>query len=332
MIGIRCPRAAWYRRSVDLVARTRTEAVRAAALELGFDAVGVARADHADPEGRLEAWIEAGFAADLEYMRTHAEDRADPRRMVPGAKSVVALAMSYYAPEYTPDGPLKVSRYAVGDDYHTVVRKRIRRLRKRLLAIDPEALVMPTVDTSPMLERAWAERAGIAWIGKSTMAIGTRLGTYTFLATLITTMELEPDAPHADRCGTCTRCLDACPTDAFDGPYRLDARRCITYWNVEQRAAFDASTPALHGWLAGCDVCQEVCPWNKFARPTHEPRFAVRPAMATPDPEVFTAPERDAELFEAIRGTAVHRTGTAALRRNARRILGIEGADDEHPQ
>lgn len=313
---------------MDLVARARTGAVRAAALELGFDAVGVARADHADPDGRLAAWVEAGFGADLEYMKTNVEDRVDPRRLVPGAKSVVALAMSYYAPEHTPSAPLKVSRYAVGDDYHVVVRKRIRRLRKRLLAIDPDALVMPTVDTSPVLERAWAERAGILWIGKSTMAIGTRLGTYTFLATLITTMELEPDEPHPDRCGSCTRCLDACPTDAFEGPYRLDARRCITYWNVEHRADFDASTPDLFGWLAGCDVCQQVCPWNKFAAPTREPRFAIRRDWATPDPERVVDEARENELVEALRGTALQRTGPAAVRRNARRILRIDGSDD----
>ncbi len=304
---------------MDVVARARTEAVREAAHALGFDAVGVARADHVDREGRLAAWVRRGYAADLEYMKTNVEVREDPRRLVEGAKSVVALAMSYYRPEHSPAAPLKVSRYVVGDDYHIVVRKRIRRLRKRLLQLDPEAGVMPTVDTSPVLERAWSERAGIAWIGKSTMAIGTRLGTYTFLATLITTMELVPDTPHPDRCGSCTACLDACPTDAFDGAYRLDANKCITYWNVEHRGPFDAATPDLHGWLAGCDVCQEVCPWNKFARPTSEARLAIRPAMSRPDPATFTGDE--AAIAEVVRGTAVQRTGPAALRRNATRIL-----------
>lgn len=305
---------------MDLVLRSRTEAVKAAALELGFDAVGVARADNADPEGRLGAWVASGRAAGMGYMTERIEDRQDPRRIVPGAKSVVALAMSYYDPGYEPAKPLAVSRYAVSDDYHTVVRKRIRRLRKRLLAIDPDAIIKPTVDTGPVLERAWAERAGIAWIGKSTMAIGKKLGTYTFLATLITTMELEPDAPHTNHCGTCTRCLDACPTDAFVGPYELDASACITYWNVEHRGDLDEA-PDLSGWVAGCDVCQEVCPWNKFARPTGERRFAPRGGLTNPDVRVFTEESEDEGLAEALRGTALQRTGSASIRRNARRIL-----------
>ena len=267
---------------MDLVRRARTEAVREAAHGLGFHAVGFAAAGHADPEGRLPAWIARAGSTEMRYMLRNPEDRSDPRRLVEGARTVVALAISYYRPEYVPAGRYKVSRYAVSDDYHRVVKKKVRRLRRRLLEIEPGARVMPTVDTSPVLERAWAERAGIAWIGKSTMAIGRSLGTYTFLATLITTLELEPDAAHDDFCGTCTRCLDACPTDAFVGPYELDPTRCITYWNVEHRGAFDATTPPLYDWLAGCDVCQEVCPWNKFARPADEPRLAVRPPTTRP--------------------------------------------------
>lgn len=299
----------------------RTRAIRDRALELGFHKVGFARADHADPQGRLRAWLDRGFGADLEYMARTAAERADPRALVEGARSVIALAISYYRPEVQPSGPLKVSRYASSDDYHVVIRKKVRKLRKAILEIDPEARVHPAVDTSPVLERAWAERAGIAWIGKSTMAIAPDLGTYTFLATLVTTTELEYDEPHADRCGSCTACLDACPTGAFAGPYQLDARRCITYWNVETRAPFDLQTPDLHGWVAGCDVCQEVCPWNKFALPSSELRFAPRPELVHPDPATFVEdPQLDA-LERAIRGTALQRTGAAAIRRNALQIM-----------
>lgn len=307
---------------MDLVARTRAAAVREAALELGFDAVGIAAAANIDPERRFAAWVAAGRAAELEYMIRAPEDRTDPRRIVPGAQSVVALAMSYYQPDYTPTAPLKISRYAAGDDYHGILKKRLRRLRKRLLELDPEAIVKPTVDTSPVLERAWAERAGIAWIGKSTMAIGRDLGTYTFLGTLITTIALEPDAPHDDYCGTCTRCLDACPTDAFVGPYELDTNKCITYWNVERRAPFTDATPSFDGWVIGCDVCQQVCPWNKFAKPTREPRFSVRDAMRAPDVDVFVEADRAPDLTSQLRGTAVQRTGAEHVRRSAKRVVG----------
>lgn len=300
-----------------------TAAVRARALELGFHAVGFARADLADPEGRLRAWLDRGHAAGLTYMAAQVAERVDPAVLLPGARSVVALSISYHRPEVVPRGPLKVSRYAVSDDYHIVVRKKVRKLRRLIVQLDETARVFPEVDTGPVMERAWAERAGIAWIGKSAMAIHPRLGTYTFLAALITTAELTYDAPIPDRCGSCTACLDACPTGAFVGPKQLDARRCITYWNVEERAAFTAETPSLHGWLAGCDVCQEVCPWNKFARTSTEPRLAPRPGLAAPDPEVFTRPERRAELEVLLRGTALAHTGAEAISRNARVILGV---------
>ena len=302
-------------------AAERTRALRARARELGFQRVGVAPAGPIDPEGRLRAWLARGAHGGMDYMARGVAEREDVTAYLPGARSVVALALSYHHPDYTPERPLAVSRYAVGDDYHGIIRKKLRKLRKLLLELDPEARVAPTVDTSPMLERAWAERAGVAWIGKSTMAIARDLGTYTFLATLITTSELEYDAPHLDHCGSCTRCLDACPTGAFDGPYQLDATRCITHWTVEERGPFDERTVDLHGWIAGCDVCQEVCPWNKFARPTEEPRFAPRPGLTSPDPTLFTDPERRDELVTLLQGTALQRTGAEALARNARRAM-----------
>lgn len=289
--------------------------------ELGFQSVGFAKADLADPEGRLRAWLAAGYAGEMGYMANDPERREDPRRLVEGAKTVVALAMSYRRPSPEPEGPLKVSRYAMSDDYHTVIRKRARRLRGRMLAAWPGHIIKPTVDTSPVLERAWAARAGIAWVGKSTMAISPQLGTYTFLATLITTLEIATDAPLPDRCGSCTRCLDACPTDAFVGPRQLDATRCITYWNVEDRSPELPPQVDLHGWLAGCDVCQQVCPWNKFGVETEEPRFAPRADLAAPDPALVLDEGRDEALQATLKGTPLQRTGSAAIRRNARQIL-----------
>ncbi len=309
---------------MDIVRRTRSERVKAAARGLGFDAVGIAAAGPADPDERFARWLEAGYAAGMAYMARTADARRDPRRLVPGARSVVVVAQSYFHPDARPAPPLRISRYCQGDDYHRLLKKRVRRLRRALLDIEPTAGAAPTVDTSPVLERYWAHRAGIAWTGKSTMAISRRLGTYTFLGCVITTLDLEPDSPHRDYCGSCTRCLDACPTDAFVAPRTVDARRCITYWNVEHRAPYPPQAPDLHGWVAGCDVCQEVCPWNKFARPTVEPRWQPRRGLDQPSPEVWTDPARDDELTDIVKGTALQRTGSPHLRRSARRILGLD--------
>jgi epoxyqueuosine reductase len=298
-----------------------TARIKAEARRLGFDKVGVAPAAHADPKRRLRAWLDRGFAGEMSYLDRTAADREDPDRVVPGARSVIALMLSYYSGTDDEEnrGP-RIARYARGADYHRVLVRKVRKLRRAILALAPNAEVHPAVDTSPVLERAWAERAGIGWVGKSCMAIAPELGTYTFLATLITTLELVPDAPHEDRCGSCTACLDACPTGAFVGPGQLDARRCITYWNVEHQGPFDATTTPLHGWLAGCDVCQEVCPWNKFKKATREPRFLPRPVLLTPRAEAFADPD-PAFVEAAIQGTALQRTGPEAMRRNALRIL-----------
>ena len=290
---------------------------------MGFDAVGVARAGPADPDGHFERWLAAGHAGGMAYMSTTADVRADPRRLVADARSVVVVALSYFDPDYVPALPFKVSRYCQGGDYHRLIKKKVRRLRRVILDIEPNAGAAPTVDTSPILERYWAHQAGIAWTGKSTMAISRHLGTYTFLGCVVTTLDLEPDEPARDHCGTCTRCLDACPTSAFTAPRQLDARRCITFWNVEHRAPYPDAAPDLHGWVAGCDVCQEVCPWNKFARPTSDDRLRSRQAMASAEPATWTDPDRDSALQDIIRGTAIQRTGSAHLRRSARRIAGM---------
>ncbi len=293
------------------------DALKARAAALGFDACGVARVGPIDAEGRLRDWLARGRHGPMDYMARNVAEREDVRRLVPGARSVVALAISYRR-DAPPQAPLKVSRYVTDRDYHKVLRKRLRKLRKEILAQRPEAVVKPSVDTSPVLERAWAARAGIAWLGKSCMAISPRLGTYTFLGTLITDAEFAADAPMPDRCGSCTRCLDACPTQAFVGPGQLDARRCITTWNVEDRRRAREDMPELHGWLAGCDVCQEVCPWNKFGVDA-DPELRERPALAWPDPSI--AEGGDEVLQPLLEGTALKRTGAPALRRNALRIL-----------
>lgn len=272
----------------------------------------------------MRAWLERGHGGEMTYLSRTLAEREDATVLLPGARSVVALMLSYWRPESERLAGAevgKVAMYAVGRDYHVLVRRKVRALRKSLLRLDPSAEVHPTIDTSPVMERAWAERAGIAWIGKSTMAIAPELGTYTFLATLVTTSELVPDPPSIDRCGSCTRCLDACPTQAFPAPYELDATKCITYWNVERSGDFTPETPALHGWLAGCDVCQEVCPWNKFKQASPEARFGPTAALDALDLTRLADPA-DADYHEAlVDKTALKRTGGEALSRNARVLL-----------
>lgn len=295
-----------------------TASLRAEAAALGFDALGVAPAGSADPEGRLDGWLAAGFQAEMGYMARAPEERKDPRLRMPEARSVVALVTSYHRPEVRPVGGLKLSRYCLSRDYHKVLRKRLRKLRRHLLSLCPGAQVYPTVDTSPVLERAWAARAGLVWIGKSTMAISRQLGTYTFLSTLITDIELVySDAPVVDGCRGCTRCLDACPSGALVGPYQLDARRCIGYWTVEKREGSLQGGPDLAGWVAGCDICQEVCPYNRRAPAGPDPAFDPRPGLLRPDPGLFLQPDRRPELTALIAGTAIQRTGAEALQRNA---------------
>lgn len=297
--------------------RRRTAALRARAEALGFDLFGVAKAGPPDPEERLKAWLVAGYHGQMTWMADGLERRTDLQQSLPGARSVVALATSYYEPESASAGPLKVARYARGEDYHRWLKRRLRKLRKYLLELCPGAKVYPTVDTSPVLERAWAARAGIAWIGKSTMAIHPRLGTYTFLSTLITDVELEADSPLPDRCGSCTACLDQCPTQAFPEPGVLDARRCISYWTLETHGPLPEDVPDFHGWVAGCDICQEVCPWNKFAKPSSEPRTKPRTGFTTLSKDGVETASPEA-LESLLRGTALQRTGTDTFRRNAR--------------
>lgn len=305
----------------------RTQALKAEARRLGFQKVGVARAGSADPEGHLRAWLAQGYGGEMSYLARTLADREDATHMMEGARSVVALMYSYWRPESEATATRsvgKIARYAAGRDYHVLLRRKVRSLRKHLLRLDPEAEVHPTIDTSPVLERAWAARAGIAWIGKSTMAIAPEVGTYTFLATLVTTSELAPDVPMLDHCGSCTRCLDACPTQAFVAPYQLDATKCITYWNVERSGEFDATTPPLHGWLAGCDVCQEVCPWNKFRQASPEPRFGPTEAMLELDLVRLADPEATDYHDAVVDKTPLARTGGSALSRNARALLARE--------
>ncbi len=299
---------------MTLAAATLTESVKALALELGFDPVAIGPADPPEHGPDFRRWIEAGHAGTMGYLERRLEERLDPRRVLPGARSAVCLALSYHQGEATDPSWRPVARYAWGRDYHDVIGPRLERLATHL-AEAGGARSRGYVDTGPVLERDLAARAGLGWIGKNTMLLHPRLGSWFFIGVLLTTADLAYDAPLPDRCGSCRACLDACPTGAFAAPYVLDARRCISYLTIEHRGEID---PALHavmtGWQFGCDVCQDVCPWNRKAPVTAE--ADLHPRDAYPGAEVLSRMD-DETIRKRFRGTALLRAKPSGLRRNA---------------
>ncbi len=302
------------------------EAVRARARALGFDRVGIGPATAPDHGPAFERWLEAGHAGTMDYLHRTRAERLDPGRLLSGARSVIAVAWVYGGgePGMSADGAGRIARYARGRDYHDVLRPRLEELARFTEEVaGPEARSRAAVDTSAVLERDLAARAGLGWIGKNTNLLHPELGSYFFIGVVLTTAELAPDAAQPDRCGTCRACLDACPTAAFPEPYVLDARRCISYLTIEHRGAVpDALQASIGDWLFGCDVCQEVCPWNRKAPAARAGREAGR-AEIPPLPELLALD--DAAWRRRFRGTALWRARRAGLLRNAAIVLGNRG-------
>jgi epoxyqueuosine reductase len=309
--------------------------VRERARELGFDAVGFARAD-AHPDGaRLTAWLEAGRHGTMGWMARDPARRADPRVALAQARTVISLALGYYRGEWpsanhADGGPPAsargfVARYAWGRDYHKAIRKRLLALARSIHCLDPPPRFLAYVDTGPVLDRAWAERSGLGWIGKNTNLIRKGSGSWFFLGEILTDLEIPPDAPSRNYCGTCARCITACPTGAIVGPYQLDARRCISYLTIEHKGPIPLELrPAVGARIFGCDDCQEVCPWNRFAVPTADPAFAERPEQQTP--VLVQLLGLDEEGYRRrYAGTALRRAGRARFVRNVAVALGNVG-------
>lgn len=294
-------------------------AVKAAALETGFDLCGLARAEPLDP-GPLLRWLEAGYGADMAWMTRRAADRLDPLRVLAGARTVVAVACAYARPHAEASGS-PVARYARGRDYHATMRDRLRALRRRLVAMAPGVDAYACVDTGAVMEKVWAERAGLGWIGKNGCLIHRRLGSWLVLAAIIVDRAVDAyDAPHPELCGECRFCLDACPTGAFPQPGVVDSRRCISYHSIENRGVVPVELrDGFRGRAFGCDVCQDVCPWNRAGAAAGE-RFAARPVAQRSLVELAALTR---EAFERLtRGTAVARARYDGLRRNALYALG----------
>jgi epoxyqueuosine reductase len=307
-------------------ARDLSRLIKQRALDEGFEKVGIVRAETLDRESdQLLEWLSRGYHADMSWMARDPEMRADPRRLFADARSVLVVAKNYYTPAKHADDSAtgKVSRYAWGDDYHEVVGSRLRSLLSWIKAEIPGAEGKVCVDIQATMDKAWAVRAGLGWIGKHTNLITPEYGSWVFVGELLLNLDLEYDSqPIEDHCGSCTLCIDACPTQAISEPYVVDSNLCISYATIELR---DAEMPSqvsehLEGWLYGCDICQDVCPWNRFEQSTDEPRFQPREGNVNiPLTETLQlTPERYSERF---RGSAMKRAKLSGLQRNARTLL-----------
>jgi epoxyqueuosine reductase len=318
--------------------QSQTTALKQHARELGFQLAGVCRAVAPPGAARLDEWLARGFAGQMQYIADRRDAYEHPRNVLDGVQSIVMLAMPYRTAEPAPVSPGqgKVARYAWGPaDYHDVIRELLHQLADRHRELAPEAATRGVVDTAPLLEREFAQLAGLGWIGKNTLLLNRDAGSYFFLAALLTDQELEYDAPHAaDHCGTCTACLDACPTQAFPAPYVLDASRCISYLTIEHRGEIPHDLrEGIGEWIFGCDVCQEVCPWNHHAAKSPLPPGEGRGEGATPQefaPLPSMNPVDVAALFDLteadfrarFRHTPLWRAHRRGLLRNAALVLG----------
>ncbi len=293
--------------------------IKSEAAKLGFESCGIAKAEALDDDARrLENWLQQGFHGKMQYMENHFDLRIDPRKLVPGARSVITFTLNYY-PETSqaPEAP-KIAKYAWGIDYHYVIREKLNQLldsiREQIGAVEGRGFV----DSAPVLERSWAVRSGLGWVGKNANLLTKKAGSFFFIATLITDLELEPDPPFAtDHCGSCTRCLDACPTDAIVAPTVVDGSKCISYLTIELK---DALIPTefqdkMGGWAFGCDICQDVCPWNRFSRPHQTEAFRPIPEVLNLSKSEWE--ELDEQSFKRIfKNSPIKRTKWTGIQRN----------------
>lgn len=254
-------------------------AIKQKAADLGFDLVGIASAEPSKYADYFRQWLGDGRAGSMEYLNSRFAERTDPAVYLSGAASVICVAMNYYVPLGSSDGTDsgRVARYALGDDYHEIIKPRLHALADWLGDQRPDARTRCAVDTAPVMEKELAARAGVGWMGKNTCLINPSIGSWLLLGEVLTTLALPADSPQTDRCGTCRRCIDACPTQAITAPYQLDATRCISYLTIEHRGDIAADLQRqMDDWVYGCDVCQDVCPWNSKAIPTLEQRLSPR--------------------------------------------------------
>lgn len=298
------------------------ENIKKKALELGFAKVGIVRAEAMQAEGeQLRHWLGRGHHADMAWMEREPEKRSDPTLVLPGARSMIVAGMNYFTPhDHTNDlDKGKISRYAWGDDYHDIVREKLNGLLEWIKEIEPECSGKACTDTAPVMDKAWAIRAGIGWLGKHSNVITTELGSWIFIGEILLDVELEYDEERVpDHCGNCTRCIEACPTDAIVEPYVVDAAKCLSYATIELRSNELPTHIAekMEGWIYGCDICQDVCPWNRFEKPTNEPRFEPRRGETSIAIDEILEMEHESYV-ERFRKSSIKRAKLPGLKRNA---------------
>jgi len=297
----------------------RTQLLKAKAAELGFDYCGVAKAEFLEAEApRLETWLNRQMHGQMSYMANHFDKRLDPCLLVEGARSVVTVLLNYYPEKTLREGPddYKISKYAYGTDYHFVIKDKLKDLMAYLHEAIGEVGGRVFVDSAPVMDKAWAQRSGAGWIGKHSNLLNRNMGSFFFIGELILDLELEPDGPVKDYCGTCTRCLDACPTGAIVEPYVVDGSRCISYFTIELKEAIPQEVKGqFENWVFGCDICQDVCPWNRFPRPHRTPEFNPHPDLETMTKQDWEEITEDV-FREIFRRSAVKRTKLEGLKRN----------------
>ena len=298
---------------------SNTILIKSLAKELGFHYCGIARAVKLDDDARrLESWLNKGYHGRMQYMENHFDLRVDPSKLVPGAKSVITLLKNYYPAEEQQAGTPHIARYAFGKDYHEVIREQLNQFLYMLRSKIGEIQGRGFVDSAPVLERSWATRSGAGWIGRNGNLITRQSGSFFFIATLIVDLPLEYDDPFAkDYCGSCRKCIDACPTDAIEPDKEINGSKCISYYTIELKDAMlpDSMKDKFDNWMFGCDVCQEVCPWNRFSKPHEEPAFA-------PIPEILNLSTSEwldmseATFREVFRHSPLKRSKFNGIRRN----------------
>ena len=296
-----------------------TQLVKSIAQELGFNFCGISKAEFLEDEApKLEAWLQRGYQGKMGYLENHFDKRLDPRLLVPGAKSMVSLMYNYFPKkELAEEGNLKIAKYAYGEDYHIVIKEKMKEFLRRLQEAIGEIGGRAFVDSGPVMERAWAAKSGIGWIGKNSLLLNRGHGSFFFLAELILDLDLESDGPIKDYCGTCTACMDACPTDAIPEPFVVDGSKCISYFTIELKGEIPSEVKGsqFESWIFGCDICQDVCPWNKFSKPHAEPRF--QPSSDLEQMTVSDWREITEDVFNRLfKNSPLKRTKFEGLRRN----------------
>lgn len=302
-----------------------TSQIKSAALEVGFDKVGIAGAEPVKTASLLEQWLSLGYHGTMQWMANYFDKRTDPSKLFPDAKSVISVALNYYTPFPIPDDPknAKISRYAWGDDYHDIMKDKLSQLLTKIQTIYPPAEGKYCVDTSPIMDKYWAAQAGIGWQGKNTNVITRDIGSWVFLGEILLNIELEYDIPIADYCGSCNRCIEACPTDAITQPYVVNSSKCISYLTIEYRGETfpNRDEEKLDNWIYGCDICQDVCPWNiKFAETSAVQGFQPREKNMNRNLEEW-AKLSEEEFKDRFKKSPVKRAKFSGLIRNIMQAL-----------